>query len=971
MSSFPSVIDLTTFVAEGYGFVIQGDAANDVAGWRVSSAGDVNGDGIDDSIVGAPYGDDGGTNAGEAYVIFGKAGATRTNIDLTSLAAADGFIIQGDMPGDIAARSVAAAGDVNGDGFGDIVIGASRGDDGGYNAGEAYLIFGKSGFSRTRIDLTNLSQSDGFIVVGDAAYDRAGWSVSGLGDVNQDGIDDFIVSQPDNSRDGLRVGESIVIYGKIGATRSNIDLTSLAAADGFIISGDTFDDQSGRSVSEAGDINGDGIDDILVGAPIGDNGGVDAGEAYVIFGKAGATRASINLTNLPANVGFVIQGDAAGEKFGWSLSSAGDINGDGLGDIIAGAIYGDNGGIRAGEAYVIFGKVGSTRANIDLTTLSAADGFIIQGDTAGDNAGYSVSGAGDVNGDGIDDLIIGAHLGDNGGTDAGEAYVIFGKVGATRTNLDLTSLATGDGFTIQGDAIGDHAGFNVSSAGDINGDGIGDLVIGAPSSDKGGTDSGAAYVIFGRVDSLLPSTIDDNLTGTEGDDSIDLLAGDDTYSGLGGNDTITGGEGADDLSGNAGNDVFIATASQLVSGDSINGGADNDTLRLTGGGPFSFFNVALTSVEHVVFADAGGMVFYSDSVTQLAVINDLLNLGVTDVTWTEGGASNVATRISGGPNDGGTQVVATDAGGNSWTTSTLIFDANGIVSKHTVNDDGTVVHWAYASAILDSITTSNLAGERDTVTIDYDVFGRWRSHTTSYDGDPVRSTVLNYDVAQQRVESRIETASSGFVTTTNFNASSQRASIISDDSVSNIHAWESSTLTLDPATGQVTQKVTLMDDGNTVTEDYSGGLLSLRVTTDGGANDAFTTVTQNYLAGVFTYQSNINDNGTGLIIGSAAGTTISQNNAINDAIFGNGGADVFTFNVGMGQDRIFDFANGVDLLDPTALNIGAVADIAGNGGTVVQSGADLVITLGTDTLTLKNFQIANLDDGDFVGFNNF
>src|SRR5205814_1223551 len=155
---------------------------------------------------------------------------------------------------------------------------------------------------------------------------------------------------------------------------------------------------------------------------------------------------------------------------------AGDVNGDGFADLIVGAPYGDDGGLSAGEAYVVFGKAAGLgvdvggRQVIDLTTLSAAEGFIIQGDTSLDNAGRSVSAAGDV-----------------GGVSAGEAYVVFGKAAgfgttdilAGRPVIDLTDLGAADGFIIQGDTASDFAGFSVSSAGDVNGDGFADLIVGA------------------------------------------------------------------------------------------------------------------------------------------------------------------------------------------------------------------------------------------------------------------------------------------------------------------------------------------------------------------------------------------------------------------------------------------------------------------------------------------------------------
>src|SRR6185295_12094247 len=172
----------------------------------------------------------------------------------------------------------------------------------------------------------------------------------------------------------------------------------------------------------------------------------------------------------------IVQGDAAGDYAGFSVSSAGDVNGDGFADLIVGAPYGDDGGNAAGEAYVVFGKAsgfgavdGTGRAVIDLTTLAPADGFIVQGDAAYDTAGFNVSSAGDVNGDGFADLIVGAIGGDDGGGNAGEAYVVFGKAsgfgtvdGTGRAVIDLTELSSADGFIVQGDSGGDNAGISVS-----------------------------------------------------------------------------------------------------------------------------------------------------------------------------------------------------------------------------------------------------------------------------------------------------------------------------------------------------------------------------------------------------------------------------------------------------------------------------------------------------------------------------
>ncbi len=692
-------IDLSELsVADG--FIIQGDRAGDYAGGSVSGAGDVNGDGYADFIIGANLHDDGGTNAGQAYVVFGRAadsGDTSPRvIDLTSPGAEDGFIIRGDAEDDYAGVSVSGAGDVNGDGFADLIVGADGADEGG----EAYVVFGRaadSGDTSPRvIDLTSLGAEDGFIIRGDTEYDYAGVSVSGAGDVNGDGYADLIVGANFDDDGGNYAGQAYVIFGKQddfgddvsspledGMTmviRRVIELESLAVGDGFIIQGDAEYDYAGGSVSAAGDVNGDGYADLIVGADGGNDSGDYAGEAYVIFGKqddfgdevsntleGGMTtviRRVVDLTELAVGDGFIIQGDGANDQAGFSVSSAGDVNGDGFADLIVGANFGDDGGEEAGEAYVVFGKAPDpsdppsnpfgnpvttgegesavTRQVIDLTELTPEDGFIIQGDTEGDRAGRSVSGAGDVNGDGYADLIVGAPRNDDGGSNAGKAYLIFGKApdpsdplsnpfggpvttgegesAVTRQVIDLVGLAPEDGFVIQGDAPDDNAGVSVSAAGDVNGDGFADLIVGAYRADViksvGGSsitleNAGEAYILFGGPAGL--STEAAAVLGTDGDDDLNA-----------------DGQATVVLAG-AGDDVLNIDGFGAADLLSFDGGSGTDTLRLNGVGLSldlsTLADTRLSSIERIDINGGGASGPGGSMSNRLSLSRqDLLNL---------------------------------------------------------------------------------------------------------------------------------------------------------------------------------------------------------------------------------------------------------------------------------------------------------------------------------------------------------
>ena len=464
------------------GFRIEGIDTDDLSGRSVSGAGDVNGDGLADVIIGANRASPGGVlGAGESYVVFGSASVAPVSL---SALGARGFRIDGIGLNDAAGIAVSGAGDVNGDGLADLIVGASRASPGGRtSAGETYVVFGKP--DSTPIDLAALG-AGGFRIEGIAMFDFSGFSVSGAGDVNGDGRADLVVGSAAATVNGFgSAGQSYVVFGKTSTTP--VVLGALGTG-GFRIDGFDANDQAGFSVSGAGDVNGDGLADVIVGANLAAPSGLGtAGEAYVVFGKPGI--ATVDLAALGSG-GFRIQGASMGDQSARSVAGAGDVNGDGLADLIIGSPNADAG---AGASHVVFGKTGT--GTVQLAALGSG-GFRIAGVAAADLSGHSVGGAGDVNGDGLADLIVGAYAADPGsGARTGESYVVFGK--STSTAVNLAALGT-DGFRMQGAGAELRTGWSNSGAGDLNGDGLSDVIVGAYTADpQGNIDAGESYVVFG------------------------------------------------------------------------------------------------------------------------------------------------------------------------------------------------------------------------------------------------------------------------------------------------------------------------------------------------------------------------------------------------------------------------------------------------------------------------------------------
>lgn len=403
-------------------FSVAGLVPNGALGFAVDGAGDVNGDGYADVLISA-------ARTSTVYALYGGPHGLQGSLTQP------GFKVLGEGQSDQFGFAVAGIGDVNGDGFDDVAVGAD-------GIAKVYIFHGSAQ------GLHGTSAQPAFSIQGGQAS-HFGAAVAGAGDVNGDGFDDLIVGS-------WGLDKVFVFHGSAQGLQGSV------AQPAFSVVGEQQDDRFGFSVAGLGDVNGDGFADVAVGAPWAD-------EVYAFYGSASGLKGNAT------QPGFSVLGEDQGDRFGFSVAAAGDVNGDSFADLLVGALLGDT----------VYAFHGSAQG---LHGTSAQPGFRVLGEQQGSMFGNAVAGVGDMNADGFGDILVAAYLSD-------KIYGFFGSANGLRGSANQPA------FYALGDVQGDHFGYSVAGAGDVNGDGLDDLLVGAEAHGSG--DEGRAYLYQHFVNPML------------------------------------------------------------------------------------------------------------------------------------------------------------------------------------------------------------------------------------------------------------------------------------------------------------------------------------------------------------------------------------------------------------------------------------------------------------------------------------
>jgi hypothetical protein len=435
----------------GASWFAESDQVGALFGVSVYKAGDVNMDGYDDVIVGADGYDNDQVDEGRALVYHGSA---------SGLESIPAWTVESDQSVSEFGWSVATAGDVNNDGYDDVIVGAQLYDGDLADEGAAYVYMGSP---------SGLATTPAWTAEGDQAGASFGFRVRTAGDVNNDGFDDVIVGaylhdaaggNPDNRPDR---GRAYVYLGSESGLQAG-------PAD-WTFEPDQPYARAGVGVGTAGDIDMDGYDDVVVGAPLYDNGQINEGRLFVFYGS------DTGLGSTPTELEI----DVVDARLGYTVGTAGDVNNDGYDDIIAGAFRYSNGETGEGAVFVFLGS---------SSGIARMPAWSFESDQAEAELGISAESAGDTDGDGYDDIVVGAYLYDAHRTDNGHAWLFLGSPSGPEVTPAWTDFVhhSGAGY-----------GNRLSSAGDVNGDDLDDVIVGSLQYDNGEFLEGRAYAYHGPL----------------------------------------------------------------------------------------------------------------------------------------------------------------------------------------------------------------------------------------------------------------------------------------------------------------------------------------------------------------------------------------------------------------------------------------------------------------------------------------
>jgi Ca2+-binding RTX toxin-like protein len=918
MPAFPQTIGLADLDGSN-GFHLVGGAGVGGFGYSIAVLADVNGDGFDDLAI---------NSSGPGDIWLGRQGPFAPSTTVTN-----GFPFEdstAELPDNVTEHDswIVAIGDVNGDGFADF-------DHHAFFVTETYYEYeyGDTWTETIFHDYATIQYggSGGATTgkrFGDSGLEGVDVSwLSALGDVNGDGFDDVAV-YVDVDHGGARPPK--VVFGSATGLPENADNSGAPSL--------TFTVWAGE-ITGGGDFNGDGIADLVV-----ESRNSSGGDGYVIFGRSDLGAGTFDHASLDGTNGFKL-------PEAMDARSVGDVNGDGFDDIVV-ALW-----RRAADDpyYIVYGRADSP-ATIDPAAVDGSDGFRI------DNAGTrSVNRAGDINADGRDDLII--------GTD----YVIFGRADVGAEGLDASSVDGDVGFQIVTTGI-DTSGWNalnLQAAGDVNGDGVDDLVVGTSSVN-------AVHVILGHAATAvnwLGTSARENHGGSQENDVLNGAGGNDYLRGLGGDDLLIGGAGGDILDGGAGNDTvgFGATVNavtvDLAAGASVGTGLGNDTLisienAIGGGGADNLGGtdgdnrldgglgadrmVGRLANDTYVVDNAGDVVVETrnqgtDTVeTTLAAyalgadVENLLHVGGGDFAGTGNTLANLLVGGAGNDDLNGGRGVDTMRGGFGDDT-------------YLVDHPGDIVDETGGSGIDTIVATIGY-----TLGADFENLVLRGSAAISGTGNDLANVITGNGADNTLI------GLGGDDTLTGRDGNDKVLGGDGNDSLSGgITQWGDS----DQLRGGLGDDTYLIFDVNDVASEAGGGGID---TVKLSAVGSFTLgsglenlVALHYLGGALTGNSLDNK----IIASSSGASDVLNGMRGNDTLSGRGGADTFVFNSGFGHDRITDFATE----DKIRFEDGLFADFADVMDHAAQVGNSVVISYNAgNSVTLGSYQLGNLAADDFL-----